>query len=85
LTCRRGAARRVLATLVVLVAALPSFAAAGAAAAAPPPSADMGLLVARLGRLEATEGEQAHETREARADARALERRVAGRQKLSAP
>jgi hypothetical protein len=33
--------------------------------------------VARLGRLEATVREQARETREARADARALERRVA--------
>jgi hypothetical protein len=72
----RGAARRVLTVLAVLVAALPS-AAAGAAAASPPPPADMGLLVARLGRLEAAVREQARETREARADAWALERRVA--------
>eukprot|EP01047_Picozoa_sp_COSAG01_P089359 COSAG01_NODE_21482_length_900_cov_1.229713_1_plen_226_part_01 len=37
----------------------------------------MGLLAARLGRLEATVREQARETRETREDARALERRVA--------
>eukprot|EP01049_Picozoa_sp_SAG25_P002551 SAG25_NODE_135_length_14397_cov_89.177857_6_plen_181_part_00 len=79
MTCWRGAARRVLTTLVVLVAALPSSTAAAAAAAtaSPPPPTDMGLLVARLGRLEATVREQARETREAWADARALERRVA--------
>ena len=76
MTCWRGAARRVVATLVVLVAALPSSAAAGAAAASPPPPTDMSLLVARLGRLEAAVREQARETREARADARALERWV---------
>ena len=62
---------------IVLVAALPSSAATGAAAASPPPPNDMGLLAARLGRLEAAVREQARETREARADARALERRVA--------
>jgi hypothetical protein len=76
-TCWRGAAVRVLATLAVLVAALPSSAAVGTAAASPPPPTDMGLLVARLGRLEAEVRAQARETREARADARALERRVA--------
>jgi hypothetical protein len=74
-TCWRGAARRVLTALAVLVAALPT-AQTGAAASSPPP-ADMALLVARLGRLEAAVREQAHESREARADARALERRVA--------
>jgi hypothetical protein len=73
----RGAAVRVLAALAVLVAALPSSAATGAAAASSPPPADTSLLVARLGRLEAAVREQARETREARADARALERRVA--------
>jgi hypothetical protein len=76
-TCWRGAAQRVVAILVVLVVALPSSAAAGAAAASPPPPTDMALLVARLGRLEATVREQARETRESRADARELERRVA--------
>eukprot|EP01047_Picozoa_sp_COSAG01_P063041 COSAG01_NODE_8110_length_2916_cov_8.073101_1_plen_127_part_00 len=76
MTCWRGAARRVLTALAVLVAALPS-AAAGAAAASPPPPTDMALLVARLGRLEAAVREQARETKEARADGRALERRVA--------
>eukprot|EP01049_Picozoa_sp_SAG25_P002056 SAG25_NODE_102_length_15486_cov_22.883278_3_plen_607_part_00 len=76
MTCWRGATRRVLAALAVLVAALPSSAAAGAAAASPPPPTDMSLLVARLGRLEAAVRGQARETREARADARALERRV---------
>jgi hypothetical protein len=76
-TCWRGAALRVLAALVVLVAALPSSAAAGTAAASPPPPTDMGLLVARLGRLEAEVRAQARETRQARAGARALERRVA--------
>jgi hypothetical protein len=76
--CWRGAARRVAAALAVLVVALPSSASAGAAAAAsPPPPADMGLLVARMKRVEAAVREQARETREARADARALERRVA--------
>eukprot|EP01047_Picozoa_sp_COSAG01_P088084 COSAG01_NODE_20558_length_946_cov_0.782097_1_plen_201_part_00 len=77
MTCWRGAALRVLAALVVLVAALPSSAAAGAAAASPPPPTDMGLLVARLERLEAEVRAQARETRQARADARELEWRVA--------
>jgi hypothetical protein len=76
-TCWHGDARRVLTTLVVLVAALPSSRAAGVAAAAPPPPTDTSLLVARLERLEVEVREQARETREARADAQALERRVA--------
>jgi hypothetical protein len=67
----RGAAVRVLATLVV-VAALPS-------SAAPPssPPTDTALLVGRLEWLETAVRQQARETTEARADARALERRVA--------
>jgi hypothetical protein len=76
--CWCGAIRRVFTTLVVLVAPLPYSTVAGAAAAAsPPPTTDTSLLVARLERLEAQVREQARETREARADARALERRVA--------
>jgi hypothetical protein len=71
-TCWRGAAQLALKTLVVLVVALPSSAATGAAAASPPPPADMGLLVARLERLEAEVWEHARETREARADTWAL-------------
>jgi hypothetical protein len=78
LACWSGAARRVLIALAVLVAALPSSAAAGAAAASLPPPTDMGLLVARLERLETAVWEQARETMAAREDARALERRVAG-------
>eukprot|EP01047_Picozoa_sp_COSAG01_P040859 COSAG01_NODE_3464_length_6063_cov_22.453219_2_plen_288_part_00 len=80
MTCWRGAARRVLAALAILVAALPSSTAApvGATAAPPPPPpADLSLLMGRLERLEATVREQARETREAHEDARALERRVA--------